>query len=155
MGADSLVKLLQVYPHVEINDIDVIDYLFEQLNTKLATGEAYSELSSDDYVRLSDSLKANPNSPLAPQVLQRIYDYVTANSSQFSIDDRNNILRNLATTKFKNNMIMPQKQTPEEVRNSIRFGLGVKETKEIDLNFSPVEGCYSLYFTGTKTRLYR
>jgi hypothetical protein len=153
MGADSVVKLLQCYPHVDINDLDVIDFLIEQMNTKLATGEAFSELSSDDFVRLTTSLKSNPNSPLTPQVLQRLDDYVTNNPSQFSIEERNKILRSIGSTKFKNNISTPVKQTPADVKNAIKFGMGVKETKEIDLNFSPVENCYSLYFTGSQTRV--
>jgi hypothetical protein len=153
MGADSVVKLLHVYPHVDLNDLDVIDFLIEQMNTKLATGEAFSELSSDDYVRLTSSLRVNPNSPLTPQVLQRVDDYVTNNPSQFTIDERNNILRSIASTKFKKNISTPVRQTPADVKNAIRFGMGVKETKEIDLNFSPVENCYSLFFAGNQTRL--
>ena len=153
MGADSVVKLLHCYPQLELHDLDVVDYLIEQMNTKLATGEAYSELNSEDFVRLSASLKANPNSPLAPQVMQRLQDYVTASMSQFSIDDRNFILRNISHAKLKSNTSVPGKNTPEEVRSALRFGLGVKETKEIDLTYSPVEGCYSLYFPATKTRL--
>lgn len=56
--------------------------------------------------------------------------------------------------KFKNNITSLKKQTPEEVREAIRFGMGVKQTKDIDLNYSAVEDCFSLYFPSTKTRLY-
>lgn len=153
MGADSVVRLLQCYPHVELNDLDVIDYLIEQMNTKLATGEAFSEMTSDDFMRLATSLRTHPNSPLTSQVLQRVVDYVAANSAQFSIEERNNIVRAIASTKLKHNLSTPKKQTPEEVKAALRFGMGVKETKDIDLNYSPVEDCHSVYFAATQTRL--
>lgn len=153
MGADSVVKLLQCYPQVELHDLDVIDYLIEQMNTKLATGEAYSELSSEDFMRLASSLRNNPNSPLTAQVLQRINDYVMTNTSQFTIEERNSILRTISVLKFKNNYSTPQKQTSEEIKNAIRFGMGVKESKEIDLNYSPVEDCYSISFPNLNTRM--
>lgn len=153
MGADSVVKLLQCYPHVELNDLDVIDYLVEQLNTKLATGEAFAELSGDDYTKLAACLKDHPNSPLTPQVLQKVQDYVLTNSAQFTIEERNSIIRSISSMRFKSNYASPHKQTPSEVKNAIRTGLGIKESKDVDVNYSPVEDCYSMYFHNTKTRL--
>jgi hypothetical protein len=137
-----------------INDLDIVDNLIEQMNVKLAVGEAFSQLQSSDYITLANFLFDNPNAQLASLVIQRVGDYVSGNPAQFTIDERNSILRSLMSARYKVNVGEPMKLTPESIKKTLRTGFGIPEERmDIDIGHSAADDRYTVYFKDIDTRL--
>lgn len=135
-----------------INDLDVVDFLIEQMNVKLATGEAFYQLQPSHFITLANFLFDHPNAFLSSQVIQRVGDYVVINSTQFTLEEKNVIMRSLLAARYKVRAGEETKLTPASIRQSIKASFGLQEDKPgIDLGYSVTDDRYSIFFKDIET----
>lgn len=127
--------------------------MIDQLNLKLASGQAFSQLQADDYNTIVKFLIANIHAPLASQVVQKIGDYVTANPHYFNTEQRNLVLRSVLTANYRAKVSEPEKQTPEDIRRSLKSALYLSDRPDIDIVNSAVDNSYTLILKDSQTRL--
>lgn len=136
-----------------INDVETAEFIIEQLNVKLTTGEAHTQLEGDDYLRIVEFVKTFKEAPQASQVVQRVGDYVTANPNRFMIEEREEILHSMTEARYKFRVGESIKQTPEDIRQSIRTGFNLTSRPDIDLGNSVVDDSYTLFLKKSKTKM--
>lgn len=137
-----------------LNDLDVVDYLVEQMNVKLATGEAFYQLQPPHFIALANFLLDHPNACQASQAIQRVGDYVAANSTQFAMEDKASIMRSLMSARYKTTAGEATKLTPAGIRQSIKASFGILgEHPKVDLGFSATDDRYSIHFKDIETTM--
>lgn len=153
LGADNIVKLMYTYEDWAIDNLDIIDYLIEQMNTKLITGEAQSYLNKDDYNKIVNFACQHIAAPFATHLIQQVGDYVSANLQLFSLEERNTILRSLMAVNYSSRVNTLATQQEEDGSKAVRRELNVNDRADIDLARSPIDCSYSLLMKDCNTRL--
>lgn len=145
--------MIECYHTWGINDMEAVEFIIEQMNVKLTTGEAHSQLQAEDYNKIVQFLITHIDLPLASQVVQRIGDYVSANPHRFTIEQRNILFHSVVAARYKSGKGESVKQTPEDIRQSIMTGLNLPDKSSVHLGKSAVDDSYTIFFKDSKTRL--